>query len=286
MKVSTRVFAVVALLALAASAPALAQSTPPQNPPAKAPPTQPGTPAATPADQPAAPPVNAEEEAAYKAFFDAKDHTLKVKLGEEFQQKYPGSRYRELVFVTMSNSYQSLGQEDKMLAASEKAIELNPDSVPALVTLTKALARRTNPQALDAQQKFDKAEQYGKHVLELIAALPKPENVTEENFAKIKNNALADVHGGLGLIYLRKQRIPESISELEEATKITDTPDPVDYYLLGFVLQVTKHYEESAAAFGSCAAIASQMQETCKQGQAESKKQAAAKPATPALPKP
>lgn len=286
MKVLTRVFAVIALLALVASAPALAQSTPPQNPPAKAPPTQPGTPAATPADQPAAPPVNAEEEAAYKAFFEAKDHTLKAKLGEEFQGKYPTSRYRELVFVTLSNSYQSLGQEDKMIAASEKAIEINPDSVPALVTMTKALARRTNPQSLDAQQKFDKAEQYGKHAIELIAALPKPENVTEENFTKIKNNALADVHGGLGLAYLRKQRIPESITELEAATKISDTPDPVDFYLLGVVLQATKRYEESAAAFGSCAAVPSQLQATCKQGEAESKKQAAAVPATPAPPKP
>lgn len=294
MKVTARIFALLALLALVASAPVLAQSTPPQNPPP--PPTKPGTPAqpgATgttlpdlPGTPPTAPPVNAEEEAAYKTFFDANDHTLKVKLGEEFQEKYPTSRYREMVFVTLSNSYQNLGQEDKMFAASEKALDLNPDSLPALVTLTKALARRTSPQALDAQQKFDRAEKYGKRVLELIAALPKPEAVTEENFAKTKNNALADVHSGLGLVYWHKQRIAESITELEQATKISDTPDFVDFYLLGIVLQSSKRYEDSAAAFGNCAAVASQLQETCKQGQVESKKLAAAKPATPAPPKP
>lgn len=291
MKVTVRIFAMIALLALVASAPVLAQSTPPQNPPAP-PPSQPGTPAkpgttgTSLPDLPTAPPVNAEEEAAYKAFFDAKDHTFKAKLGEEFQEKYPISRYRELVFVTLSNSYQNLGQEDKMFAAGEKAIELNPDSVAALVTMTKALARRTNPQSLDAQQKFDKAEKYGKHALEILASLPKPANVTEENFAKTKNNALADVHSGLGLVYMRKQRIAESISELEQATKISDTPDFVDFYLFGIVLQSSKRYEESAAAFGSCAAVPSQLQDTCKQSEAESKKLAAAKPATPAPPKP
>lgn len=297
MKVMARFLALIALLALVATAPVAAQSTQqpppkqpatPAQPPAKQPgtPAQPGQPAAAPADQPAAPPVNPEEEAAYKAFFDAKDDTLRAKLGEEFQEKFPTSRYREWVYAALSSAYQNLGQEEKMFAASEKALELNPDNVAALVTLTKALARRTNPQALDAQQKFDKAEKYGKRALEILATLPKPENVTEENFVKSKNDALADAHGGLGLIYLRKERIAESVTELEQATKVSSSPDPVDFYLLGIVLQVSKRFEESAAAFGSCAEMPSQLQETCKQNQAVAKKQAEAKPAAPAPPKP
>ena len=286
MKVTSRVFALIALLALVVSVPVFAQSTPPQNPP-PSPPTQPGTPA-TPGtalpEQPAAPPVNAAEEADYKAFFEAKDHTLKVKLGEAFQDKYPTSRYREVVYVNLSNSYQSLGQEDKMSSACEKAIELNPDNVPALVTMTKLLSRRTKADALDAQQKFERAEKLGKHALELLATLTKPESVPEENFVKSKNIALADVHSGLGLVYLQKQRVAESVIELEQATKVSDAPDPVDFYLLGIALQMSKRFDESAAAFGSCAAMTSQMQPSCKQGEAESKKLAAAKPPAPAKP--
>ncbi len=290
MKVMARILAIMALLALVVSAPVLAQST--QQPPPK----QPGTPAQPPAKQPdaaappaglpPAPPVNPEEEAAYKLFFEAKEDSLRVKLGEEFQEKFPTSRYLESVYATLISAYQNLGQEEKMLASGEKTLVINADNVAALVTLTKALARRTDPQSLDAQQKFDKAEKYGKHALELIPALRKPENVTEEVFVKIKNDALADIHGGLGLIYLRKERIAESIAELEQATKISTSPDPVDFYLLGIVLQASKRYEESIAAYGSCAEAASQLQETCKQRQAEAKKQAAAKPAAPAPPKP
>ncbi|MBI1750265.1 MAG: hypothetical protein HY234_07700 [Acidobacteria bacterium] len=297
MKATARFLALMALLALAASAPVVAQSTQqkpgttPAQPPAKQPgtPAQPGAPAVSAADQPPAPPVNKEEEDAYKAFFEAKDDTLKVKLGEEFQEKFSVSRYRELVYATLSNAYQNLGQDEKMFAAGEKTLEINSDNLAALVTMAKALARRTSPQALDAQQKFDKAEKYGKRALELLATLPKPENVTEENFAKIKNDALADVHGGLGLIYLRKQRIADSVAELDQATKVTSSPDPVDFYLLGIVLQASKRFEESAAAFGRCAESPSQLQETCKQSQADAKKQAAAKPVTPpaqAPPKP
>ena len=218
----------MALLALAVSAPAFGQAAPapPQNPPGT-PAKQPGTPGTPQPDATAAAPVNAEEEAAYKALADTKDNTLKAKLGEEFQQKYPTSRYREMVFVTLSSAYQNLGQADKMFAACEKAIEVNPDSVAALVTLVKSRPRRIDPKGLGAQQELDKVEKYGKHALELIAALPKPENVTEEAFIKNKNYALADVHSGLGLTYMHKQRLADSISELEQATKISDQPDPV-----------------------------------------------------------
>ncbi len=286
MKVLSRILAIIALLALVASAPLSAQST--QQPPAKQPATpakQPGTPAA-PAEQPAAPPVNKEEEDAYKAFYETKDDALKAKLGEEFQEKFPTSRYRETVFATLSNAYQNLGQDDKMFGAGEKTLAMNPDNVAALVTMTKAMARKTNPDALDAQQKFDKVEKYGKRALEILATLPKPEGMTEENFAVVKGDALADVHGGLGLVYLRRQRIADSISELDQATKLSKNPDPVDFYLLGIVLQATKRYDESVAAYGSCAEATSQLQETCKQKQAEAKKQAAAKAAAPAPPKP
>jgi len=290
MKVIARIFAILVLLALVASAPLSAQSTqqaPPKQPgtPAQPPAKQPGTPAA-PAEQPVAPPVNKEEEDAYKAFFETKDDALKAKMGEEFQDKFPTSRYRELVFVTLSNAYQNLGHDEKMFTAGEKTLEINPDNLAALVTMSKALARKTNPDTLDAQQKFDKVEKYGKRALELLAVLPKPEGVTEEKFAITKGDALADVHGSLGLVYLRRQRIAESITELDLATKASTSPDPVDFYLLGIVLQTSKRFDEAVTAYGSCAEAASQLQATCKQKQAEVQKQAAAKPAALAPPKP
>jgi tetratricopeptide (TPR) repeat protein len=295
MKVMARILALIALLALVVSAPVLAQSgqQPPKQPgtPAQPPAKQPGTPAApgtAPAGQPPAPPVNVEEEAAYKAFFESKEDSLKVKLGEEFQEKFPTSRYRESVYASLTNAYQNLGQEEKMFATCDKTLAINADNLAALVTIAKALPRRTDAKALDAQQKFDKAEKYGKRALELLAVLPKPENVPEEAFAKARNDAVADVHSGLGLIYLHKGRLAESIAALEQATKVTATPDQVDFYLLGVALQSAKRFDEAVAAYGSCAAVASQLQETCKQNQAEAKKLAAAavKAPAPAPPKP
>ena len=53
------------------------------------------------------PAVDPKEEAAYKAFFDAspQDADTKIKLGEDFIQTYPTSRYAESVYAGLSQAY-------------------------------------------------------------------------------------------------------------------------------------------------------------------------------------
>src|SRR5258707_10873785 len=68
------------------------------------------------------PPVNAEEDAAIKAFRSAPitDMTKKNQLGEEFLQKYPQSRYRPEVYAMLVRGYLSQGQLEKMEVVGDK----------------------------------------------------------------------------------------------------------------------------------------------------------------------
>ena len=50
--------------------------------------------------------------------------------------------------------------------------------------LWMARAKRRYTRALDADQKLNKAEAYGKKAIGLITNLPKPATITEEDFAK------------------------------------------------------------------------------------------------------
>lgn len=281
MKVMARILTVVALLALVAPAPALAQSTgqkppaTPAQPPAKQPGTpaqQPGTPAAAPADQPPAPPVNPEEEAAYKAFLETKDQAMAAKLGEEFIQKYPQTRYAEFTYTKLAQFYLSLQQLDKLAVVGEKALALNPDNMDVLTIMCWTTARGTRADALDAMQKYEKAEKYGRRAVELLTALQKPEPLTEEQFQKTRDEGLSMAHSGLGVVLWRRQLFAEAATEFEQAVKLTANPDPTDHFLHGFVLKATKRYADASEAFGRCAAIPGQFQDTCKKEQADTKK--------------
>jgi tetratricopeptide (TPR) repeat protein len=285
MKV-TRNTALIALLVLAMAAPLAAQST--QQPPAKQPAT-PATPAKQPgaeppAATPAAPPVNPEEEAAFKAFSEGKDATLVAKLGEDFVTKYPESRYKGVVLTILTQSYFNTQQFDKVSATGEKALAFNPDNMDALTILCWTMARTTRPDQLDAAQRWEKGEKYGKRAVELLSSIPKPEKMTDEDFKKVRDDGLSRAYSGLGIIHWRLQRYADAVPELEQAVKLVPDPDPTDIFLYGVVLKATKHYAEASDAFGKCGTIAGPFQDACKKEQEANKKLAEANPAPPKQP--
>ncbi|HYU23233.1 MAG TPA: hypothetical protein VEM60_08840, partial [Candidatus Dormibacteraeota bacterium] len=102
-------------------------------PPAQ-PSDKPKTPEVTPLTLDVPAPVNAEEEAAYKAFqaVNPNDAAKKIETGEAFLQKYPESRYRPPVYGALTFAYVQVGNMQKMQEVGEKEIALTPSDVSTL----------------------------------------------------------------------------------------------------------------------------------------------------------
>ena len=242
-------------------------------PPAQ-PSDKPKTPEVTPLTLDVPAPVNAEEEAAYKAFqaVNPNDAAKKIETGEAFLQKYPESRYRPPVYGALTFAYVQVGNMQKMQEVGEKEIALTPSDVSTLALMGQTLPRSWKSSAPDAMQVLAKAEQYSKQAIEIAPTLSRPENMTEEAFASARNQALAMAHSGLGLVYVRRGKHAEAIPELEQAEKIDPNPDPVNYYLLGITNKITSHFDDAVAAFNKCAAMTGPMQGTCKTQAEDAKK--------------
>jgi tetratricopeptide (TPR) repeat protein len=248
---------------------------------------QPAKPAAQPtAQQPAqqaeAPKVDPEEEKAYKTFYDLKPEATDqtIQLGEPFVQKYPASKYAEQVYSRLTQAYFDKQQFDKMYAAAEKTLALNKDNVTVLVLVGWVIPHKIDPNDLDADRRLEKAEEYEKHALTVLDAMPKPAAMTDEQFAKSKTQAQSQAHSGLGLVYFRLQDPANSVAELQKGTSTAITPDPTDYLVMGMELSQLKRYTEAADAYDKCGKIPGGLQDRCKQGADQAKKQAAAPPAT------
>ena len=221
-------------------------------------------------------PVNAEEDAAYKAFqaVNQNDAAKKIEVGEAFVLKYPESRYKSPVYGALAYAYLQTGNTQKMQEYGEKELTIAPNDVSTLALLGQTLPRSLHGSAAapEAVQTLAKAEQYSKQAIEITPTLQKPENLTEEAFASAKNQTLAMAHSGLGLVYVRRGKNAEAIPELEQAVKIDPNPDPVNYYLLGMANKITSHFDDAVAAFNKCAAMNGPMQGTCKAQAEDAKK--------------
>jgi len=229
--------------------------------------------------EPAAPPkIDPEEEAAYKEIYDTQDPDKLIPLGEAFVQKYPSGKYTSEVYGRLVTAYLGKNELDKMYAAGDKALSLNPDNVNALVLVGWVIPHYYNPDDMDADRKLDKAEGYLKHAIVLFGTMQKPAAMTDEQFAKAKASGLSQAHSGLGLVYFRRNDVADSISELELAEKLATTPDPTDYYILGVDYNAEKKYSEAVDAYNKCAAQPGGLVGACKQGASDAKKAAASQP--------
>jgi tetratricopeptide (TPR) repeat protein len=243
------------------------------------------TPEVTPLTLDAAPPVSAEEDAAFKAFqsVPSADSNKKIELGEAFLQKYPETRYKSSIYGALAFAYVQAGQVQKMQDYGEKEIALVPNDVSTLALMAQTLPRsiRSTTSPAEAVQLLAKAEQYSKQAIEITPTIPKPANLTDEAFASAKNQALAMAHSGLGLVYVRRGKNAEAITELDEAVKIDPNPDPVNYYLLGMANKSTSHFDDAIAAFNKCAAAPGPMQAQCKAQADDTKKKSATELSAP-----
>ncbi len=235
---------------------------------------------ATPA-QPETPPVNAEEEAAFKAYTAAQstDNEKRVQLGEDFMQKYPQSRYRAIVLSTLTSTYFQMGQIEKMMATGEKALATTPNDVQVLAILAQTLPRVLSQDPAVATKQIEQAEVYARRAIDVIPTLPTPEGATDESFTAAKNRALAMAHSGLGLVFIHRQKFSDAVPELDQSVKLE--PDAVNYFLLGFADEKALHHDDAAAAFAKCAAVQGPLQARCQAGAAEAKKLALTQPSAP-----
>ncbi len=199
--------------------------------------------------------VNKAEEDAYKALTArTASQSAQVQLGEDFVRKFPDSRYLPSIYGILTSAYFAAGNEDKMFVSGSKALELNPDNTAVLALLAMAMPRRVRSNTPDAAQQLEKAEGYARHALELIPTLPKPADVDDATFEKVKNDQLSMAHSGVGLIDINRRKYADARTELMLAVQLAENPDLVDYYLLGNADVQTSYYNDAVAAYEKCAA--------------------------------
>ena len=235
--------------------------------------------------KPAAPAVDPKEEAAYKAFIALKaassaDFDAQIQAGEDFAKNYPQSHYLVVVYSRLTNAYFQRQKLDKMYVSADKTLQLNPNDLTVLTRVGWVIPRG-NPTAPGFADQLAKAEQYEKHALEILATLPKPTELTDEQFAAAKASGLSLAHSGLGLVYFREGKDSDSVTELTQATDGNLEPDPTDYFILGVEDEKLSKFSDAEKSFDSCIQITSPLQDRCKQGAAEAKAKAGSQPQPP-----
>ncbi|MGC2333539.1 MAG: hypothetical protein WA581_18965, partial [Candidatus Acidiferrales bacterium] len=210
--------------------------------------------------------------AAYKEFYKADEPAKKIRLGTSFLHKYPKSNLDEPVEVGLLNAYYSNRDWSDVYATADSALTLKPDDVYVLTAVGWLVPHVYNPNDPNAGKLLDQAEQYSKYAIDVIPRMPKPQHMSDTQFAAMKDQYAHKAHSALGLIYFRRGYFDVSEKELQQAISGLPNPDETDLYVLGVDLGNLKRYSEAADAYDRCTQAGGPFVDRCKQSASDSRK--------------
>jgi tetratricopeptide (TPR) repeat protein len=115
--------------------------------------------------------------------------------------------------------------------------------------------------------------------------MTKPATMDDAQFTAAKNDKLSMCHSGLGLIEFKLGKPEEAVAEMTQAVQLANSPDPVDYFILGHADDAVGHFDDAMTAFTKCT-DPGPMQARCQTGLDEAKKKALLAPPPAAAPVP
>ncbi len=198
--------------------------------------------------QPAqAPQTGQEEIQAFQTIFNELDPDRSIQLVNDFEKKYPTSRFLPTAYLKAADSYRQKGEVNHVVEYGEKSLKLNGDNPAALILVASMLPQPASLQGneLVKEKKLAEAEEYAIKALKLIDQAPKQPNITDDQWKEAKGTFLSWGHSALGMVHLQRsamalggadaEELGKAEKEYQSAVSLVKNADPTDYYRLGDV---------------------------------------------------
>ena len=190
------------------------------------------------------------QQAVFSGAYQAKDPAKRAGLLTRFAQIYPDSPYANQAFGVAATSYQQAQNTPKMLEVANGLLAKDPNNLGMLLLLSDYYCDKTD--------QLTKAETYSKKAISLLDAAPKPEGVTDEQWAQQKSLQKGLALSSLGQVNIEKKDNTQAVQNLKAAAPLLK-PDDGSYgrnqYRLGYALLNLKKTAEAKEAFTQAASV-------------------------------
>jgi tetratricopeptide (TPR) repeat protein len=216
-------------------------------------PAQQPPPAGAPSPTPARRPPQARTQPEFKdynAAYGVTGGAAMEKAAIDFEQKYPSSELRSLLYSKAMHEYQTENNADKMLAMGERVLKVDPDNPVALVLTATVLSDGLSDTDRDKTEKISEIKKNVHRALDTVdtSLTPGPGN-TAEQVAAYKNMLRSMAHSALAITDLKTGDDPGAEKEFRIAADLTKSqPDPYVWYHLALAQDHQGKYPEALAS--------------------------------------
>ncbi len=200
-----------------------------------------------PAAAPTGPQAKSQEELnAMLLCQQAPDTDLRIESCNKLIAEYPDTEFKEVASYLLMLSYQNKNDFESMLIFGEQTLELNPENIGALISLSYVIPLRTREHDLDKEEKLAKAEDLAKRAMVLLPAIPKvnPE-MADEDWLMMKKGFMSQLHESMGIIASKRQDYPTAEDSYRKMLQVADKQTGTMFFRLAEALKQQEKYDEA-----------------------------------------
>ena len=186
----------------------------------------------------------------FSGVYQAKDPGKRAGFLVKFAQVFPDSPYASQALGVAAAAYQEAQNTAKMLEVANGLLTKDPNNIGMLLLLSDYYGERG--------EQLDKAEGYAKKAISALDTAPKPEGVTDEQWAQQKSLQKGLALSSLGQVNIEKKDNAQAVDNLKAAAplvKADNTSYAHNQYRLGFALLNLKKNAEAKEAFTQAASV-------------------------------
>jgi tetratricopeptide (TPR) repeat protein len=183
---------------------------------------------AAPAQAPKGPaPKSQGELQALQAVFQAQNNPdALIKAADDLLTKYADTDFKSTVLLMEATAYQQKGDRVRAQTFAEQAVNADPNSYQAELTLGELIAQGTQEHDLDREEKLTKAEKLINTALEQIKTAPKPNpQLPDAQWDDAKKYLTAKGYDALGMVAMARKNFDAASKQFKLAAD-TDPQEP------------------------------------------------------------
>jgi hypothetical protein len=191
----------------------------------------------------------------FSGAMQTQDPRKRIDLADALTARNPKSRYLPALAEMRFNAYRQLGDNAKALAAAEKTIETDQSSEDMLIFVAYQYAEK--------KRDPDKVIAYSAKIVELMNTKPKPEGVSDDDWAKKKKTMSGLAHNMSGKILFEQKKLASADKEFRAALPLVEGNDQLKaetLFYAGLVNYQMKNLSDALKFNQQCAAIKSPFQ--------------------------
>jgi len=155
----------------------------------------------------------------YAAALQTQDPRKRIELGESLAARTPKTQYSGQATQIQFDAYRQLGDNAKLLAFSEKTLQTDQSNEDMLALVSN--------EYVDKKRDPDKVVAYSAKIVELMDSKPKPQGVSDEDWAKKKKTLSGLAHYMSGLTQYNQKKYGSADKELRAAIPLVEGNDPL-----------------------------------------------------------